>query len=105
MFSKIPQPFEKLNHFSEHVFYFFLHILDNRSPTVHFFALVSSRFPDKQGLEDEDLWERKETRELSYVNNVISRKYKGGFFPCSQSRFSTEAGRAPRQFALGTDSG
>lgn len=43
--------------------------------------------------------------ELSYVNNMISRKYKRGFFPCSQSRFSSEAGRAPRQFALGTDSG
>lgn len=65
MFNEIPYPFEKLNCFLGHLFYFFHPILHNHTPPVHFFALVSSKLPDKQGLEDGDLWERKETPELS----------------------------------------
>lgn len=102
MFIKILQPSEKWNHFSERVFYRFLHILDNRSlTTCSLFPSGLLKAPGQAGA----CGKGRKHEELSYVNNVISRKYKRGFFPCSQSRFSSQAGRAPRQFALGTDSG
>lgn len=46
---------------------------------------------------------KEESRQSSSVNQAIGRRYQRGFFPCSQGRFSSEAGGAPRQFALGTD--
>ena len=61
-FSIIPQPFKKLNLLGEH--FFCPHISYAHLPPVPFFALVSSRSPEKQGLEEEELWERKEVRRV-----------------------------------------
>lgn len=105
-FSTILQPFKKLNLLGEHLICFCPHILDAHLPPCSFLCSCLLKVPRRSmGLRRRSCGKGRKHAESSYVNKVINRKYKRGFFPCSQSRFSSETGRAPRQFALGTDSG
>lgn len=63
-FSTVPQPFKKLNILGERLFCFCPRISDAHLLPVPFFALVSSRSPEKHGLEEQELWERKEARRV-----------------------------------------